>query len=90
MEKKGGTILGSMATKQEEKNEQAFFSGKVKEQEKEDMKHEKTVEEPDKYKDSLGQENPAHELQLKTIKEVGEINKKAAEDAEKGPEHKEA
>jgi hypothetical protein len=35
------------------------------------------------YKDSLGQENPAQDLQKKTITEVGEINKKAAADAEK-------
>jgi hypothetical protein len=44
----------------------------------------------EEFKDSLGQANPAQDLQKKTIKEVGEINKKAAEDAEKGPEPKES
>lgn len=43
----------------------------------------KGTKEAEGYKDSLGQENPAQDLQKKTIVEVGELNKKAAADAEK-------
>jgi hypothetical protein len=46
------------------------------------------TKEGEEYKDSLGQANPAQDLQKKTITEVGEINKKAEKDAEKGPEPK--
>lgn len=40
------------------------------------------------YKDSLGQANPAQDLQKKTIEEVGKINEKVKKDAEKSAEPK--
>ena len=52
----------------------------------------KSTKEGEDYKDSLGQANPAQDLQKEKIKEVGEFNKKAAEDAkhaEEGAEPKE-
>jgi hypothetical protein len=61
-----------MATEKEEKEEQAFFAEKVKEQNEMD-KHtkdaEKEKESEDTFRDSLGQPNPAHEFQLKAIAE---------------------
>lgn len=53
---------------------------------------EPTTKEGDVFKDSLGQENPAQDLQKKTIEEVKAYNEKKekeAKDAEKGAEPKE-
>lgn len=49
----------------------------------------KSTKEGEVFKDSLGQENPAEDLQRKTIKEKEELDKKAAADAEKRSESQE-
>jgi hypothetical protein len=47
-----------------------------------DKKHE-TKEEADEYRDSLGQKNPAQDLQKKTIEESAKMNKEREENAKK-------
>ena len=52
-------------------------------------KTDKSTKEGEEYRDSLGQANPAQDLQKKTIKDAADIAKereKAAKDAEKGKE----
>jgi hypothetical protein len=70
-----------MATQKEEAAEQAFFAEKVKEQEEEDMKHEKETEQPEKTVDSLGQENPAQDMERRNIKAARERQEKSDKEA---------
>jgi hypothetical protein len=75
-----------MATKKEEDAEQAFFAEKLKEQNTMD-KHTKDAEHQhkagDEYKDSLGQGNPAIDLEKKNIAEAEKRNKELEAEAKK-------
>jgi hypothetical protein len=77
-----------MATKQEEQAEQAFFAGKIKEQQEESKMATHTKDSEHKaggevFKDSLGQENPAHDLEKKNLEEAAKRHEEQEAQAKK-------